>query len=381
MNETIQQAFPDDETCWQAFLGRDPRYNGVVYYGIRSTGIYCKPACPARRAGREQVVFFAAPEQAEAGGYRPCRRCHPRDLLEPQAEWVQQACALIEAAERPLSLEELAAQVGVSPYHFHRVFKSATGLTPRQYAAARRVQRFKELVRPVDDAQGGQPVSQALYAAGYGSSSQLYSQAAHELGMTPAAYRRGGKDMDVHYTIVDCPLGRLLLAGTERGVCAVSFGEEDAALERALAEEYPAARLERDAALPGEWLQALQAYLAGDGRRLDLPLDLQATTFQLRVWEALRRIPYGERRSYTQVAQEIGQPAAVRAVASACAANPVSLVTPCHRVVRSDGSLGGYRWGLERKRALLAAESARAAGEPAAADGPRQLRLEAAPGS
>jgi AraC family transcriptional regulator of adaptative response/methylated-DNA-[protein]-cysteine methyltransferase len=331
---------------------RDPQFNGVFVYGVRSTGIFCRPGCPSRRPRREQVTFFASPAAAGEAGFRACRRCRPQDALTPnqQAELAGQACRLIEASpERPPSLAELGSELHLSPSYLQRMFKSVTGLTPHQYARGQQMQRFKTQVRQ------GRDVTTALYEAGFGSSSRLYEQSDQRLGMTPAAYRRGGQGMSIGYTIVDTSLGRMLVAAAERGVCAVSFeGQDgDAGLERLLYHEYPAARIQRDDARLGAWAAALVAHLQGKQPALDLPLDLQATAFQLRVWEELRRIPYGQTRSYAQVAQAIGKPAAVRAVAQACAANPAVLVTPCHRVVRSDGSLGGYRYGIRRKQALL----------------------------
>ena len=342
--------FPDEETCWQAVLGRQAEYNGVFVYAVRSTGVYCRPTCPSRRPRREQVRFFPRPEQAEAAGFRPCRRCLPQGAADPQADLAARACRLIEAAPRPPTLAELGQALAVSPYHLQRVFKAATGLSPRQYAAAQREQALKQELRR------GQDVSHAAYAAGYGSASRLYEGAASRMGMTPGVYRRGGTGMKVYYTIVDSPLGRMLVASTETGICGLSFGDQDASLEAFLAAEFPrAGRLRDDNRLAGP-AAAVLAYLNGAGPRLDLPLDVQATAFQRRVWEELRRIPYGETRTYSQVAQAIGQPSAVRAVAHACASNPAAVVTPCHRVVRSDGSLAGYRWGLSRKQRLLEQE-------------------------
>ena len=249
-----------------------------------------------------------------------------------------------------MPLDELGRQLGVSPYHLHRVFKQVTGLTPHQYAAALRLEQFKTNVKE------GEQVTPALYGAGYGSNSRLYETAASRLGMTPASYRRGGKNMDIRYTFIECSLGRMLVAATHRGVCAVSFSDDEDALLEFLKGEYPAASLRRDDTFLKDQVCALLDYLGGIHPALELPLDLQATAFQMRVWEELRRIPYGETRTYSQVAASIGRPKAVRAVANACAANPAVLVTPCHRVVRGDGSPGGYRWGEMRKQALLALE-------------------------
>jgi AraC family transcriptional regulator of adaptative response/methylated-DNA-[protein]-cysteine methyltransferase len=264
---------------------------------------------------------------------------------------VLRVCALIEArGGEAVPLEELGRELGVGPHHIQRTFKRLTGITPRQYAAAHRLRQFKAKVKE------GRGVTEALYESGYGSSSRLYERVSERLGMTPARYRRGGKGMSISYTIVDCDLGRLLVAATGRGVCSVQFGDTEGELEAALADEYPAADLCRDPARLDDFVKALLGQLEGQESSLELPLDVRATAFQSRVWEELRRIPYGETRSYAEVAREMGQPSAVRAVARACATNPVALVTPCHRVVRGDGSLSGYRWGVGRKRSLLARE-------------------------
>ena len=344
----------DDQVRWEAVEQRDARFNGVFVYGVRSTRVYCKPSCPSRRPRRDQAVFLASPEAAEAAGFRACLRCAPREESSPDAkiELTLRACRLLETSEDgPLSLTELSARLGISPHHLQRTFKSVTGVSPRQYAAAHRFKTFKANV------QSGSDVTGALYEAGYGSSSRLYESANRQLGMTPAAYRRGGKGMTIHFTSVACPLGRMLIAATERGVCVVSFGDRDDEMEAALAAEYPAATFQRDDGRLMEWAQALQSHLEGSGPSPDLPLDVRATAFQMRVWEELRKIPRGETRSYAEVAEAIGQPTATRAVARACATNPVALLTPCHRVIRGDGSLSGYRWGLERKATLLVQES------------------------
>ncbi len=346
----IEITFPAETVCWQAVLDRDAAYDGRFVYGVKSTGVYCRPSCPSRRPGREQVQFFPAAAAAQTAGFRACRRCLPDHPLAPKAELVQRACRLISASAEPLSLGQLGRELAVSPYHLQRVFKAATGLTPRQYTAGLRAGRFKTGLR------AGEDITTALYAAGYNSAGRLYAEAPSRLGMNPRAYRQGGKEMRIHYSISSCSLGRLLGAATARGVCAVSLGNTDAELEAMLRGEYPAAELERAAEPVGE-TAAVLSYLSGEDPRLELPLDVQATAFQLRVWEELRRIPYGQTRTYTQVAVALGKPAAVRAVANACAANPAALVTPCHRVIRGDGTLGGYRWGLERKRLLLEKES------------------------
>ncbi len=298
-------------------------------------------------------MFFPRPEAAEQAGFRQCQRCRPRgtDTAEEQRALVQRARRYIEAhLEEAVTLTALSAEVGMSPHHLQRLFKRIMGISPRQYVDACRLDRFKTQIKE------GASVTRALYEVGYSSSSRLYERAPAQLGMTPTAYRKGGKGMNITYTIVDCSLGRLLVAATAQGVCAVSLGDADEPLEAALRQEYPAALIERDESALGQWVETILQYLAGQQPQLDLPVDVQATAFQWQVWQALRAIPVGETRSYSEVAQAIGQPTAARAVARACATNPVSLVIPCHRVVREDGSPGGYRWGLERKRILLAQE-------------------------
>ncbi|HMD98548.1 MAG TPA: bifunctional DNA-binding transcriptional regulator/O6-methylguanine-DNA methyltransferase Ada [Terriglobia bacterium] len=350
---------------WQAVAQRDGRFDGAFVYAVRSTGIYCRPSCPSRRPQPEQVVFFLAPDAAEQAGFRACRRCRPREIAmrHPHVELVERACRAIETCmddtgEGRLSLDALGAAVGVSPHHLQRTFKRVMGITPRQYADARRLGDLKARLKE------GKDVTTALYDAGYGSSSRLYERSSTQLGMTPGTYRHGGRGMSIHYTIVDCPLGRLLVAATERGVAAVSLGDADAPLEAALHQEYPHAEIVRagsNGKNPSTGLahavSAIVAHLEGSQPRLDLPVDLLATAFQRRVWQELRDIPYGSTRSYREVASAIGRPKAVRAVARACATNPACIVIPCHRVVRTDGGLGGYRWGIERKRELIAKES------------------------
>ncbi|MGB7922696.1 MAG: bifunctional DNA-binding transcriptional regulator/O6-methylguanine-DNA methyltransferase Ada [Pyrinomonadaceae bacterium] len=345
----------EEEIYWQAVLAKDERFDGIFVYGVRSTGIYCRPSCAARRPGRRQVAFFPSCTAAEASGFRACLRCQPRStsVSDPRVQMVLRVCRAIEehaTDDDALSLERLGAELKVSPHHLQRTFKSITGITPRQYAAAHRLKLFKSRIKE------GAEVTGAMYDAGYGSSSRLYEQAPEQLGMTPATYRRGGKGMNISYTIVDSHLGRLLVAATGRGICAVNFGERDDALVESLATEYPAAVIRHDETGLDEWVAGLLRHLDGTQLNHRLPLDLQATAFQLKVWEELRRIPYGETRSYKAVAEAIGQPTATRAVARACATNPVAILTPCHRVVRESGDMGGYRWGLERKRQLLEQE-------------------------
>jgi len=352
---------------------RDRSADGAFVYAVRSTGIYCRPSCPSRKPRREQVVFFPLPEAAEQQGFRECRRCRPRAaaLRDPRIETVARVCREIDARiegdpdadvenEMRLTLAALSSLARMSPHQLDRAFRSAMGITPRQYADSRRMRRLKSRLKKGDD------VTTALYEAGFGSPSRLYERAPSHLGMTPAAYRNGGAGMQIHYTITNSPLGRLLVGATERGISALYLGQSDAALRAALRKEYPRADLlldghghrNRDRGSLREWVGMILAHLRGQEPHLELPTDVQATAFQRRVWEELRKIPYGATRTYSEVARAIGRPAAIRAVARACATNPVSVVVPCHRVVRGDGNLAGYRWGIERKRALLKNESA-----------------------
>jgi AraC family transcriptional regulator, regulatory protein of adaptative response / methylated-DNA-[protein]-cysteine methyltransferase len=343
----------DEETRWRAVEGRDASLNGIIFYGVRSTGIYCKPSCPARRPRREQVVFFDTAAEAESASFRPCRRCHPRlaAARDAQVVLVEKACRLIESAGQGLpTLAELGAALGVSQYYLQRTFKRIVGVSPRQYGVAHRINQFKAGIKK------GDAVIDAMYDAGYGSSSRLYEQADAELGMTPASYSRGGKGMHIGYTVAACDLGRVLVAATARGLCAVRLGDSEEELEDVLRAEFPEAEIKREEAMLAEYVEPILRHLEGQQTTLDLALDVRATAFQRRVWEELRRIPYGSTRSYGEVADAIGQPSATRAVARACATNPVALVTPCHRVVRGDGSLSGYRWGIERKQKLLSEE-------------------------
>lgn len=353
------------ENRLRAIRTRDRGADGVFVYAVRSTGIYCRPSCPSRKPRREHVEFFGLPEAAEENGFRPCRRCRPRTarLRDPRTELVAHVCREIEARiharmdssasdEARLTLAALSAPLGMSQHQLGRAFRAVMGITPRQYADAHRMRRLKSRLKKGDD------VTTALYDAGFGSSSRLYERAPSQLGMTPATYRKGGEGMRISYTIVSSPLGRLLVGATSRGISALYLGETDAPLEAALKKEYPRAEISLDRnGLEGR-VGKILAHLRGREPQLDLATDVQATAFQRRVWEELRRIPFGATRTYSQVARAIGRPKAIRAVARACATNPVSVVVPCHRVVREDGKLAGYRWGLDRKQALIQHESA-----------------------
>ena len=345
----------NDERKWRAVLARDAGFDGAMVFAVRSTGIYCRPSCPARRPRRENVLFFPRPEAAEGAGFRACRRCRPKGAspAQEQAGWVEDACRRLAAQEDGhLRLADLGAQLGVSPHHLQRTFKQLMGITPRQYADAVRLGFFRAHLRK------GADVTAAVYDAGYGSSSRAYEGASARLGMTPGAYRKGGRGMRIAYTIVASPLGRLLVGATDRGISAVCLGDEDAPLEAALRGEYPAAELRRDDAGLKSWVAGILQRMEGRTPAPALPVDLRATAFQRRVWEELKAIPRGQTRSYGEIAHRIGQPTAARAVARACATNPVALVIPCHRVVAGGGGISGYRWGVERKRRLLEREAA-----------------------
>lgn len=337
---------------WQAFTTKDANYDGQFFVAVRTTGVYCRPSCPAKPL-RKNVLFFADCDAAENAGYRACKRCHPRELLLPAEALAQNAVRWIESNGHA-RLSALSQAMNVSPFHLQRTFKRVMGLSPLEYAQSLRLQRLKSALKP-------QQLSSiaAIYEAGFNTPSRVYEQL-DAIGMTPGVYQKGGRGMVITYSFTECALGRMLIAGTQRGLCAVYFGDDDAQLERDLREEYPAAQLERhpSSALT-DWTQTVAQYVAGGQSHNSLqklPLDVQGTAFQARVWQALRQIPQGQTRSYSQVAQAIGQPSATRAVANACAANRVGVVIPCHRVVRENGDAGGYRWGVGRKAALLAQE-------------------------
>jgi AraC family transcriptional regulator of adaptative response/methylated-DNA-[protein]-cysteine methyltransferase len=352
MKRDLSPTFSTDDARWAAVASRDPSADGQFFYGVATTGVYCRPSCGARLPLRGNVSFHATPEAAAAEGFRPCRRCRPEGPTQAQrqAELVTAACRAIESAETPPDLETLAAAAGLSPHHFHRVFKAVAGVTPKAYAKAHRAGRVRDgLVR-------AGTVTEALYDAGYASSARFYDDASGVLGMAPRAYRQGGADAVIRFAVAQCSLGALLVAATDKGVCAIALGDDPDPLVKELQDRFPRAELRGgDAAF-----EAMVAVVVGaverPGPALDVPLDIRGTAFQQRVWLALREIPPGRTCSYIEVAERIGSPTSVRAVAAACAANTLAVAVPCHRVVRSDGGLSGYRWGVERKRALLARE-------------------------
>ncbi|TFH66629.1 MAG: bifunctional DNA-binding transcriptional regulator/O6-methylguanine-DNA methyltransferase Ada [Gemmatimonadales bacterium] len=342
-----------ESDLWNAVLTRDHGLAGAFVYGVRSTGIYCRAGCPARRPHRENVEFFAVPAAAEQGGYRPCRRCLPREAVRrhPQIDLVERACRVMETANGGrLTLDALGARVGVSPSHLQRTFKRFTGVSPRAYADTLRASRLRDALRE------GESVSRALYSAGYGSPSRVYEHGSGVMGMTPATYRKGGTGVRIAFATAASPLGRVLVASTERGVCFVSLADTDRELLAALQAEFPEAKRVRGGVDIQSSVDEVIARVSGTPPSCELALDIRATAFQRRVWEELRHVPVGETVSYAGLAKRIGAPRAVRAVASACARNNVAVIIPCHRVLRTDGTLGGYRWGRERKEKLLTAE-------------------------
>ncbi|HEY0072479.1 MAG TPA: bifunctional DNA-binding transcriptional regulator/O6-methylguanine-DNA methyltransferase Ada [Abditibacteriaceae bacterium] len=338
------------EARWQAVLHRDANADGTFVYGVTSTKIFCRPSCPSRRPQRENTRFFDAPQDAAQNGFRACQRCGPEQFQTQQVMRVEQACRLIEQnLETPLSLNELAAQTGSSAGHLQRTFKQITGVSPREYGEALRLKTLKHRL------QNGSPILSAQNEAGL-SSRALYERAPGQLGMTPASYQKGGAGAEISFAIAQCDLGFVLAATTARGICSIALGNTPDELESTLRAEFAIANITRDNGALKEHLQILVRHLEGNEPHLNLPLDVQSTAFQRRVWQELCAIGYGQTRTYSQIAKSLGQPGAVRAVARACATNPVALAIPCHRVVREGGALAGYRWGLERKKKLLEQE-------------------------
>lgn len=349
-------AFQNDGERWSAVVRRDARADGHFVYSVRTTGVYCRPSCASRPARRENVAFHETEADAERAGFRPCRRCRPGEpaLAERRAKAIEAACRMIERADTVPSLEALAKASGISRFHFHRVFRAVTGVTPSAYAASRRVARVRtELTR--------QPtVTEAIYESGFSSSGRFYASATDRLGMTPTRFKAGGSGMSIRYAIGRSSLGAVIVGATDKGVCAIFLGDDRASLVRNLQERFPAARLVPGGEAFTNTVAAVVGLIETPAAGIHLSLDVRGTAFQQRVWQALRRIPAGSTATYTDIARRIGAPQAARAVAGACAANPVAVVVPCHRVVRSDGSLSGYRWGVKRKRALLDRETVRA---------------------
>jgi AraC family transcriptional regulator of adaptative response/methylated-DNA-[protein]-cysteine methyltransferase len=342
------RSFTTDDQRWDAVTRRDRQADGSFLYGVKTTGVYCRPTCTSRLPKRSNVEFFATGAEARRVGYRACKKCQPEAAGSQRVpDVIVRACRLIEEAEEPPSLTELAEAVGLSPFYFHRLFKEAVGVTPRAYAAARRVERFRAGLRE------DQTVTRAMYGAGFASSSRCYEGSAEALGMTPGAYKNGGAGQAIRFAVARCYLGWVVVAATGRGVCLIEFGDTADRVRAEVAARFPRAELREAGAEFGEYVEQVLAFLEAPGQGLDLPLDIQGTAFQRRVWEALRAIPAGTTATYGEIAERIGQPTAVRAVARACAANRLAVAIPCHRVVRGDGELSGYRWGGGRKRELL----------------------------
>ncbi len=354
----------DREQCWAALASRDARAEGAFVYAVRTTGVYCRPGCASRLPRRENVAFYPDPAAAEAAGFRPCKRCQPSEgsTGERHLAAIGRACALIRASDALPSLAELADAAGVSRFHFHRVFKQITGTTPREWGKAHRLGRFAARL------DAGESVAGAVYAAGFGASSRAYEAASHGLGMTPGARRHGGRGETIRFTTVRTALGWALVAATGRGICMTALGEACAPLEDELRRRFPAALIWPADAMLTSWAERIVQFIARPDAQPDLPLDISGTAFQAQVWRALQKIPPGRTASYSEIAAALGRPKAVRAVAQACAANKLAVLVPCHRVVRSDGELAGYRWGIERKRALLDSEQAATAAAETAAE-------------
>ena len=344
----------ESEIRWNAVESRDAAQDGEFVYGVMTTGVYCKPSCASRRPLRKNVRFYATPAEAEREGLRACKRCKPNvaATINSVDARIRKACELIaNNADQSLALKDIADAVGMSAFHFQRTFKASIGLTPKEFHEAERVKKLKFGLK------SGGSVTDAIYDAGFGSSSRVYERVDTRLGMTPLQYRRGGRGLSISHAIAKTPLGLLMIGATDRGICFIQFGESEKALEKQLLAEYPEATHapmpKAQAATFDAWMRALADYLAGHRTALDLPLDVRGTAFQMRVWRYLQSIPYGAVESYGEVARGIGQPSAVRAVANACANNTIALAIPCHRVIRGNGELGGYRWGLARKRTLI----------------------------
>ncbi len=344
--------FDDDDARLAAVRRRDRAADGRFVYSVRTTGVYCRPSCAARPALRENIAFHATCVEAERAGFRPCKRCRPNEATreEQQAAVIAHACRAIERADDAPSLDALAEAAGMSRFHFHRVFKEQTGVTPKSYVVAHRARRVRAGLTT------SETVTQAIYGAGFNSNGRFYATSGERLGMTPSAYRRGGKGTAIRFAVGECSLGSILVAATGKGVCAIALGDDPDALVRNLQDQFPKAELIGGDHDFEQLVAKVVGFVEAPGQGLDLPLDVRGTAFQQRVWALLREIPAGSTASYTDIAVRLGQPAAVRAVAQACAANKLAVAIPCHRVVRQDGALSGYRWGVERKRALLARE-------------------------
>ena len=349
----MNQSGPDDATRWTAVIARDAKADGQFVYAVKTTGVYCRPSCASRPALRQNVCFFASPVEAEAAGFRACKRCKPsaQSTTDATAALIARACAIIAGSETVPQLEALSAQVGLSPFHFHRLFKAATGITPKAYFNAERAKRLRQEI------DGGETITSAIYGAGYGSSSRFYETADQRLGMTARTYAKGAAGVVMRFAIGKCSLGSILVAATDRGIAAVEFGDDPADLVDGLQQRFPhAAFIGADPDFE-RLVATVVGLIERPGQAVDLPLDVRGTAFQEQVWQALRTIPAGATATYAEIAERIGRPSSMRAVANACGANRIAVLIPCHRVVRTDGSAGGYRWGVDRKAALIQREA------------------------
>ncbi|WP_027469750.1 bifunctional DNA-binding transcriptional regulator/O6-methylguanine-DNA methyltransferase Ada [Deefgea rivuli] len=341
------------DSRWLAVTGRDATRDGDFYYAVKTTGVYCRPSCGARTPRPENVQFFTTPDDAEQAGFRACKRCRPRQapLTEQYAELIADLCRHIEQADTPPSLAQLAELAQLSTFHLHRIFKAITGITPKAYATAHRSSKVRQQL------SSGSNVTEAMYAAGYNSNGRFYAESDQMLGMKPAAFRSGGTKMQIHFAVGECSLGAILVAASERGICAILMGDDAQMLIEDLQNRFAKADFVGGDTAFEQWVAQVVGFVDMPKLGLNLPLDISGSVFQQRVWQALREIPVGSTASYSEIARQIGQPKSARAVAQACAANPLAVAIPCHRVVRNDGGLSGYRWGIERKRALLECEA------------------------
>ena len=354
MKSRNDRLFASDDARWAAVVQRDRAADGQFFYSVRTTGVYCRPSCASRRARRENVAFHATRSAAEKAGFRPCRRCKPDQpaLAEQYADRIARACRLIERSETAPSLAELARAAALSPYHFHRIFKAVTGVTPKAYTSAHRSRRTRDTLR------GRTSVTQAIYDSGFNSNAPFYAQSTEVLGMKPREFRAGGANTLIRFAVGQCSLGAVLVAATDKGVCSILLGDDPEVLVRDLQDRFAQAQLIGGDAAFEQLVARVIGLVEQPSQGLDLPLDIRGTAFQQRVWQALRKVPSGATVSYAEIARRIGSPSSVRAVAQACGANPIAVAIPCHRVVRTDGDLSGYRWGIDRKRALLDREQA-----------------------
>ncbi|BAZ52783.1 methylated-DNA--protein-cysteine methyltransferase [Nostoc sp. NIES-4103] len=351
---TLVSSFSTDAQRWEALVQRNPQADGGFIYAVQTTGVYCRPTCPSRLPKQKNVVFFECCAHAEKAGFRPCKRCQPHALSvdQQQIETIAHICKLIEQSQKPLSLQKLAQIAGLSQYHFHRLFKKMVGVTPKEYANAHRGKRIRE------ELQQGSSVTEAIYNAGFETSSSFYEKSTMMLGMTPSKYQQGADGIEIRFAVKRSWLGWVLVAATTKGICAIHLGDTEEVLIEQLQNQFPNAQLSESDSTFEDWIEQVIAFIEMPQQGLNLPLDIQGTAFQQRVWRTLQDIPPGSTASYAQIAQQIGNPKAVRAVARACATNQLAIAIPCHRVVGSDNTLKGYRWGCDRKRALLEREAA-----------------------